>query len=210
MQIVGLLGDSRYLHLRQPVEPTRFPLTATYGRTTFVVRTSSPDSAALAPVLHRAVSRQRADFRVVDSRTQTSLNEANVVRERLLAMLASFFAMVALILAAIGLYGVLHYSVIQRRRETAIRITLGAQVGDVARRATLPALSMVLAGALAGLALALVSARSLEPLFYDVRATEPAMLMGPALILAGVAVLAALPAAVRAARIDPAVTLRAG
>jgi putative ABC transport system permease protein len=211
VRIVGLVGDARYLHLREPVEPTvHFPLTATYGHATFVIRTTSPNPAALVPTLRRAVSSTRADFRVVDSRTQTSLNEANAVRERLLAMLASCFAIVALVLAAVGLYGVLHYSVIQQRRETAIRITLGAQVGDVARRATLPALSMVLAGLLAGLALALVSARALEPLFYDVRATEPAMLMGPALILAGVAVLAALPAAVRAARVDPAVTLRAG
>jgi len=72
------------------------------------------------------------------------------VRERLLAMLAVFFAAVALLLAGVGLYGVLDYGVLQRRREIAIRMAIGAQAGDVARRVTADVFAMVVAGSLAG------------------------------------------------------------
>ena len=84
------------------------------------------------------------------------INLAHTVRERLLAMLAMFFAAVALLLAGIGLYGVLDYGVLQRRREIGIRMAIGAQAGDIARRVTAEAFSMVLLGAVAGIALGMV------------------------------------------------------
>src|SRR6202043_3232265 len=104
---------------------------------------------------------------------------AQTVREGWLAMLALFFAGVALLLAGIGLYGVLDYSVLQRRREIGIRMAIGAQAGDIARRVTADVFSMVLVGAVAGLALGLASLRYVETLFYQVRATDPLMLAVP-------------------------------
>ena len=108
---------------------------------------------ALASTLRREVPRARSEFRVSNIRTQEELVRAQTVRERLLAMLALFFAAVALLLAGIGLYGVLDYSVLQRRREIGIRMAIGAQAGDIARRVTAEVFRMVLAGAVAGLAL---------------------------------------------------------
>ena len=94
-------------------------------------------------------------------------------------MLALFFAVVALLLAGIGLYGVLDYSVLQRRREIGIRMAIGAQAGDIARRVTVDVFSMVLLGALAGLALGMASVRYIESLLYQVKATDLAMLALP-------------------------------
>ncbi len=142
-------------------------------------------------------------------RTQLEINQSHTVRERLLATLALFFAIVALLLAGVGLYGVLHYSVLQRRREIGIRMAVGAQAGGVARLVTTEVFSMVLAGALAGVGLGMLSVRYVESLFYQVRATDLQMLALPsAAILAG-ALLAALRPVIQAVRIDPASMLRA-
>ena len=94
-------------------------------------------------------------------------------------MLALFFAVVALLLAGIGLYGVLDYGVLQRRREIGIRMAIGAQAGDIARRVTAEIFSMVLAGALAGLVLGMASVRYIEALLFQVKPTDAAMLALP-------------------------------
>ncbi|MES1257641.1 MAG: FtsX-like permease family protein, partial [Acidobacteriota bacterium] len=164
---------------------------------------------ALAPVLRREVQRAGGGFRVTNLRTQREINQAQTVRERLLALLAMFFAGVALALAGIGLYGVLDYSVLQRRREIGIRMAIGARAAGIARLVTWEVFSMVLAGALAGLAPGMLIVRYLESLFYQVKATDPGMLALPALAILAAALLAALPAVIRAVRIDPAVALRA-
>src|SRR5207244_1711868 len=162
----------------------------------------------LASMLRREVTRARPEFRVSSIRTQQELNRQHTVRERLLAMLALFFAAVALLLASIGLYGVLDYSVLQRRREIGIRIAIGAQAGDIARRVTIDVFSMVLVGALAGLALGMASARYIESLFYQVKATDLGVLALPSLAIPAAALLAALPAVNRALRTDPVKMLR--
>jgi len=141
-------------------------------------------------------------------RTQLGINESHTVRERLLAMLALFFAFVALVLAAVGLYGVLHYSVLQRRREIGIRIAIGAQAGNIARVVVMDAMSMVLVGAIAGLAIGLLSVRYLESLFYQVKPTDIGILVFPALAIFAAALLAAFPPLLRAVRVDPMVALR--
>ena len=146
---------------------------------TFMVRTPSANPLALASTLRREVPRARPEFRVSNIRTQEELVRAQTVRERLLAMLALFFAAVALLLAGIGLYGVLDYSVLQRRREIGIRMAIGAQAGDIARRVTADVFRMVLAGAVVGLALGMASVRYIEALLYQVKATDLAMLAFP-------------------------------
>jgi ABC-type antimicrobial peptide transport system permease subunit len=146
---------------------------------------------------------------VSNIRTQLEINESQTVRERLLAMLALFFAAVALLLAAVGTYGVLHYSVVQRRHEIGIRMAIGAQASDIAGRIIADTSSMVLAGALAGVALGMSSTRYVETLFYQVKATDLPMLALPSLAIVAVALLAALPAVIQAVRIDPTEMLRA-
>jgi ABC-type antimicrobial peptide transport system permease subunit len=132
-----------------------------------------------------------------------------MLRERLLATLSVFFATVALLLAGIGLYGVLNYAVIQQRHEMGIRMALGATALHIVRRVTRSVLAMVSLGVVIGLTAGVGFARVVEPLLFHVKATDPATLMSPILILAGVAVIAAFAPAIRAARIDPARTLRA-
>jgi ABC-type lipoprotein release transport system permease subunit len=202
-QVVGLMADVPYRSIDASgrMQPTR--------EATFIVRTFSENPLALASTLLREVPAARPEFRVSNIRTQPELIRAQTVRERLLAMLALFFAGVALLLAGIGLYGVLDYSVLQRWREIGIRIAIGAQSGHIVRRATGDVFSMVIAGALAGLVLGMVSARYIETLFYGMKATDPAMLALPWLTILAAALLAALSAVFRAVHIDPATMLRA-
>jgi ABC-type antimicrobial peptide transport system permease subunit len=176
---------------------------------TFMVRTSSANPLALASILRQEVPRARPGFRVSTIRTQAELVRAQTVRERLLAMLAVFFAGVALLLAGIGLYGVLDYGVLQRRREIGIRMAIGAQAGDIARRVTADVFRMVLTGAAAGVMLGMASVRYIEALLYQVRATDLAMLAVPSLAIVGAALAAAAPAVIHAIRIDPVSMLRA-
>jgi predicted permease len=213
IQIVGLVGDARYRNLREPFLPVAYvPFEAIDARAislgSFLVRSSGPNSLALAPLLRREVPRAGHGFRVSNIRIQKEINESQTVRERLLAMMALFFAAVALLLAAVGLYGVLHYSVLQRRREIGIRLALGASARDVARRVTMQIFGVVLAGAAAGLAAGMAAVRYIEALLYQVKATDLAMLALPSLAILAAAVLAALPAVIHAVRIDPVTIMR--
>ncbi|MEX2263774.1 MAG: ABC transporter permease, partial [Bryobacteraceae bacterium] len=217
-QIVGLVRDARYSNMREPTQPVAYvPFQSVdakgvwqpRGEGTFIVRTSSPDPLTLASVLRREVPKARSEFRVSNIRTQKELNESHTVRERLLAMLALFFSVVALLLAGVGLYGVLDHSVFQRRREIGIRLAIGAPAADVARRVTVDVFLMVLVGALVGLALGMASERYIETLLYGVKASDLTMLALPSLTILAAALLAAVPAVIRAVRIDPATMLRA-
>jgi predicted permease len=209
-EIVGLVRDARYRDMREPMQPTAFfPFQVAYGRGTFVVRTARPDALTMASVLRREVPRARAGFRVSNIRTQASFVEQHTIRERLLATLALFFGIVALLLAGVGLYGVLDYSVLQRRREIGIRIAIGAPAGDIAGRVMLDVLAMVLAGAVAGIGLGMISARYIESLLFEVKATDWGILALPAVTILAVALLASFPAVIRAVRVDPATLLRA-
>jgi hypothetical protein len=218
-QIVGLVGDARYRDMRETIQATAYvpyrrldekgELLAR-NRGTFIVRTSSANPLTLAGVLRREVARvPGAGFHVSNVRTQKELNQQHTVRERLLAMLALFFAAVALLLAGVGLYGMLNYSVLQRRREIGIRMALGARSGDIARRVTGEAFAVVLAGAMVGLAAGMFSVRYIESLLYQVKATDPGILVIPSLSIGAAALLAAAPAVWRAVRTDPALVMRA-
>jgi len=136
---------------------------------------------------------------------QQELVDNQSIRERLLALLAVFFATVALLLAAIGLYGVLSYSVLQREREIGIRIAIGASVANIARIVTTEIFAMVVAGAATGIALGMVSAHYVQALLFGVKGTDPRMLVVPTVVLLVAALLASLPAVLRAARINPSI-----
>jgi putative ABC transport system permease protein len=217
-EIAGLVGDVRYRNLREPILPQLYvpfhSIDATgaagkRGSGVLLVRTSGLNPRSLAAVLRQEVPRARPEFRVSRIRTQMEINQSHTVRERLLATLALFFAIVALLLAGVGLYGVLHYSVLQRRREIGIRMAVGAEAGSVARLVTADVFSMVLLGAAAGVGLGMLSAQYVESLFYQVKATDLEMLALPSLAILVGALLAALRPVVQAVRIDPASMLRA-
>ncbi len=219
LEIVGFVRDARSRDsMRLAIRPTAYiPFQSIdakgafqpKGRGTFIVRTASANPLALASTLRQEVARARPGFRVSNIRTQVELNQTDTVRERLLAMLGLFFAVVALLLAGVGLYGVLDYSVLQRRREIGIRMAIGAQPGGIARLVTVDVFSMVLVGAVAGLALGMASARYIETLFYGVKPTDFSVLVVPGLTILAAALLAALPAVIHAVRIDPVTMLRA-
>ena len=217
-QVVGLVRNARYRNMREPITPTAYvPFQSTgakgevrpQGSGAFLVKVAAANPLALAATLRREVPQGHAEFRVSNVRTQTELILRHTVRERLLALLASFFAVVALLLAGIGLYGVLDYSVLQRRREIGIRMAIGAPSGDIARRVTRDVFAMVLAGAAAGLLLGVGSVRYIAALLYDVKPTDFTMLALPLIAIMTAALLAALPAVFHAIRIDPVTMLRA-
>ena len=213
-QIVGLVPDVLYQSVREPPTPTAYvPFLATGASAapraaTFIVRTSTADPLAMASRLRLDVPRILAEFRVSNIRTQEEIHLSQTVRERLLAMLAMFFAAVALLLTGIGLYGVLHATVVQRRREIGIRRAIGAGAGDIARRLLWEMGGVLLTGAIAGLALGATSARYFGALLYAVRPTDVSMLLAPGLAMLVASILAALPPLIRAARINPIEILR--
>jgi ABC-type antimicrobial peptide transport system permease subunit len=207
MDIVGLVRDSVYDNLREPMRPTVFVPDEAANHAALVVRTTG-DPLALGPTLRREVTRAHADFRVTNVGTQTAFVQRQMLRERLLATLSLFFAMVALLLAGIGLFGVLNYAVVQRRREIGIRMALGARAGHVVRRVTAEMLIPVGAGLMIGLAGGLGFGRFVESILFEVKPTDAMSVATPLLTLAVAAALAALPPALRAVRIDPAQTLR--
>ena len=208
-EIVGLVGDARYRDMREAMQPTAyFPFKGKYGRATFLIRTSNRNPLAMASILRQETSRAGAGFHVSNITTQAALIEQHTIRERLLAILALFFAVIAILLAGVGLYGVLDYSVLQRRREIGIRIAIGAQAGDIARRVTVEIFAMVLTGVLLGVVLGVGSARYIESLLFEVKATDLNVLALPAVAILAVALLAALPPVIRAVRIDPVSMVR--
>jgi predicted permease len=217
-EIVGLAGDASYRSLREETLPQAyipFHSVDTAGApqrirgATIVVGTKTAAATALSGTLRRVMAQSDSAFRVSTVSTQVALIQAQTIRERLLANLAVFFAGVALLLAAIGLYGVLNYSVMRREREIGIRVAVGARAENIAWLVTTRVSAMVILGALAGLIVALGSERYVATLLYRVKATDPSILMFPMAILLTAALLAVLPAVHRAVTIDPSVMLRA-
>ncbi len=217
-QVVGVVADAPYQRMRDPIPPQAFVpfqevdakgVVGKADSATFVLRTTERDPMTMAEAMRRKVAQMGMDFRVSNVQTQQELIDNQTVRERLLASLGGFFGAVALLLAAIGLYGVLHYSVMQRERELGIRIALGADSANIARIVTVRVMLMVFVGAIVGLCAGLASVRFIETLLYGVKATDVSVMILPAAVLLMAACCAALPVVLRAVRIDPAVMLRA-
>jgi predicted permease len=216
-RIVGVTADAPYRNLREPILPVGYvPLNELRGQSTpnpiesatFVVHTAMANPLALAGALRATIAQRHNGLLVSNVTTQLELVRDQTLRERLLAKLAGFFAAIALLLAGIGLYGVLNYSVLQRRREIGIRMAIGSPRNSIVRLVTVDAFAMIGIGACAGVALGLESARQIESLFYRVKATDIDMLALPVIAILVTAVIAMLPAVLRALRTDPTEILR--
>ena len=207
MTIVGVVRDVVYDNVREPMRPTVYVPLEDRDGAALLIRTAG-DARTAVPQLRREVSRAAADINVRRVEHLSVLVLQQMIRERLLAALSGFFAVVALALSAVGLYGTLNYGVIRQRKEIGIRMALGARAAQVVARITRRTLALVAAGALTGLAGGVVFARSLEAILFEVKPTDPASLVRPLLLIASAAVLAAAVPALRATRIDPARTLR--
>lgn len=216
-RIVGVVQDTPYRSIHEPTLPVVFVpfltmdskgLPAPWRAATFLVRTRTAEPMSMASVLRREVPRARSEFRVSNVVAQSELVRAQTIRERLLATLALFFAGVALLLGSIGLYGVLDYSVLQRRREIGIRMAIGAPAASIVRGVTSGALVTVAVGVVAGIGAGMALVQYVASLLYEVRSNDPALLVLPLVVVFTAAMVAAAPAAVRAVRIDPARTLR--
>jgi len=217
LEIVGVAKNARYADLRGPMPPVvYFPFSYVDEKGdllaresgTFVIRSAMAKPAALAAAVRREIT-QGSRFRVSNVRTQEEIDGVHTVRERLVAILGSFFAAAATLLAGVGLYGVLDYSVFRRQREIGIRMAVGANAGHVVWQVSAGIFSAVLAGAVIGAGMGMASAQLVRKLFYQVRPGELPFLAMPLLVILLMALAAAAPALVRAVRIDPAGVLRA-
>ena len=179
------------------------------GFATFAIHTNTQNPLALGNTLRQLIAERHNGLRVSNVTTQLDLVRDQTIRERLLATLAGFFGAVALLLAGIGLYAVLNYSVLQRRREIGIRMAIGSSRAGIVRIVTTDIFVMIALGSCGGVALGFTAARYVASLFYQVKATDADIIALPACAILFTSVLATLPAVLRALRTDPTTILRA-
>jgi len=206
MEVVGYVRDSCYWDVRETMMPTVFVPVESRSGGAIIVRTSG-NPGRYGPALRREIQ-TRPNLLVAGMDTEAAVVLRQMVSERLLAAISLFFAVVALVLAAVGLYGVLNYSVVRSRREIGIRLALGAGGAQVAQRVTGRLLGLVLCGVAIGVLGGLASERLFATILFEVRANDPVMVGEPIVVLLVAALLAALPPAIRAVGIDPAEVLR--
>ena len=174
---------------------------------TLVMRASG-DAAQLAADARRAIAVEGRDIPVFDVAPLADLVARSVGPRRFVMVLLEVFGGIALLMTAIGVYGVISYSVSERTREIGIRAALGAQPRDIVRLVVGGGLTVVCAGLAAGLAVALLATRFLESSLYTVSATDPATFAGVAAVLLLVALMAQIVPIFRAMRVDPTDALR--
>jgi putative ABC transport system permease protein len=216
-KIVGVTHDVPYSDLRESsravfyvpfaeIDDKSAPSVVDFA--TFTIHTDAQNPLALADSLRQIIAQRHNSLRVSNVTTQLDLVRDQTIRERLIAMLAAFFAGVALLLAGIGLYAVLNYSVLQRRREIGIRMAIGSTRAGIVSIVTLDAFLMIAVGGCTGVALGFGAARYVESLFYEVKATDADMIALPICAILLTALVATLPAVLRALRTDPVEILR--
>jgi ABC-type antimicrobial peptide transport system permease subunit len=205
-QIVGVVRDTKYSDLRRGIEPTVYKASVG-GGVNFEVRAVT-DPTLLVPAIKAVVGRLAPKLPVVNVKTQAEEIETLLFPERVMARLSSLLAVLALVLACIGLYALLSYEVAQRFREIAIRMALGAQRGDVRRMVVKQALGLTVCGIVIGIVVAVVITRHLQTLLYGVEPTDPLVLGTVSGLLLVVAFVACYLPARRATLADPMIALR--
>jgi predicted permease len=209
-EIVGVVRDARYFDLRKAVEPMIYqPAYRERGGAgaTLCVRTTGEPNRLVQTIRGRVREIESA-VSVTETRTMEENLNRNLMQERFVAMLGGFFGLVALLLAAVGLYGVMSQAVTTRTREIGIRMALGAQGKKVLWMILRDALVMVFVGAVIGLSAALVLTRYTESLLYGVKPIDPPTLLVTGLLLLALTTLAGFLPARRATRVEPMQALR--
>jgi predicted permease len=219
LEIVGLVENAAFTSVRDPIEPTMYrpfaqkvdarvlKASPTVSISTRLAPGAAPARVAdsVAAAINRVDSRLDVAFITVDAQLQ-----ANYVRERLLAMVSGFFGAIAVLLAAIGLYGVTAYAVGRRRIELGIRMALGAEPGAVVRLIVGRVVLLTAVGVIAGTMATIWASRLVRTLLYGIDAQDPATIAGAVAVIAIVGLVAGWLPARRAARIEPAAVLRQG
>jgi predicted permease len=211
VEIVGVAGDVKYQEVDEDTSNRADFYTSylqfAYPDTMVIVKTrGSPTS--LLPAMRKAVASVDASLPIYDAMTLEDRISAAVARPRFNATLLTAFAGAALLLAAIGVYGVLSYSVSSRMREIGVRLALGADARRVIRLVLGEGVRLAAIGAVAGVLAALAASRFIQALIVGVSATDPRILASSAVVMMAVAALAAFLPALRASAVDPIVVLR--
>jgi predicted permease len=211
VEVVGVVADAKYGNLRDDSPPTLYVSwlqeLRSVGAVTFEVRTAG-DPAAFVPAIRQAVREVDPNLPLAGISTQVEVANESVTIERMFARLLSFFGLLALLLAAIGLYGVMAYSVTQRTKEIGIRMALGAQRHNVLKLVLSQGIILTLIGVALGAGGAIGLTRLVKSLLFGVSATDPVTFVAIALLLSVVALLATYIPARRATKVDPLVALR--
>jgi putative ABC transport system permease protein len=208
-EVVGVVADVRYGAVERSVTPDVYlPILQSPRSMGFIFIRSGMSAASLVPGLRQEVRALDPDLPLVDIKTMNERFGDATWRTRASAWLLGVFAMLALVLAALGLYGVMSQGVEQRRREIGVRMALGAGRRDIMKLMIGRVVAIATGGIVLGIALAVPSMRLLVALLYQVRPDDPQVLAFLSLALLSVAVLAGYLPARRATRVDPLTTLR--
>jgi len=210
IQIAGVCADTRYANLRDPAPPQFFmPYVqqAGVGVLTYAIRTELP-AGQLAPALRNVVQQADRDLPIIDMRTQREQIDANMQMERTFAALTTGFGVLALALACVGIYGIMAYSVANRRNEIGIRLALGAQPAQVRGMILRESTWLAVAGIVAGTGAALLLTRLVKSMLYGIQPYDPVTMASGVLILLAVALAASWIPAERAAGVQPMDALR--
>jgi predicted permease len=210
LEIVGVVADAKYRNLKEAAPLTAYIPYAQYeelGQRTLCVRAAG-DASALIAAIRQEVRNLDPNLPVYNVKTFAEQINDSVSQERLIALLSSFFSFFALLLAALGLYGVMSQAVTRRTHEIGIRMALGAKPQDVLGLVLGEVLLLVALGIGIGLTAALATTRYVASLLFDLTPNDPLTITLATLLLMGVAVLAGYVPARRAARVDPLIALR--
>jgi putative ABC transport system permease protein len=208
-EVVGVIGDVKYAGLDMPTKPEMYaPFWQQPWPFMRIVARTSGEPGTLAAAIRREAQVMDKDQPIDKISTMSSVVNASVQTRRFYMQVLAAFAVVAFVLASAGIYGVVAYSVAQRRREIGIRIALGATRGDVMRLVLRESVFITVLGVGLGLAGAFAATRVLTTLLFEVKPTDPLTLALLSLLLGAVAIVAAYIPARRAAKADPLVALR--
>jgi predicted permease len=210
LEVVGLVRTAKYRMLEEAPRPFFYrPFAQIYMPSmTLHVRTTLDDPYAVLPSVRRELDAFDRDLPLSRLMTVAERLDRSLGTQRTAAVLVGIYGVLALVLAAVGLYGSMSYAVSRRTREMGVRMALGARAGEVQRHVIGGALRVAVAGAAIGLAGAVPATRLLRSRLYGVSSTDPATLVSGVLLLAAASVLAAYVPARRATRVDPVVALR--